>query len=262
MRQVKKTIDARGRKLGGEIPLLCTPLVGRTREQLLAECARVIAQKPDMFEWRVDHFDAIGDTRLVIDTAHALRALAGKRPIIFTCRGADDGGEQVPISDDQVVELYDAVAASRFVDLVDYEMTNHPERVRRVRASTRSHKVRLILSYHNVSYTPGPEFLVRQFLEAERMGADVAMVVVMPRDRADVLSLLAATDQADAKTHIPLVSISMGPLGSVSRMIGGLFGSGLTFAVGESASAPGQVPIRDLVAVFDIIRRARGGEMY
>jgi 3-dehydroquinate dehydratase-1 len=44
-------------------------------------------------------------------------------------------------------------------------------------------------------------------------------------------------------------------------MVGGLFGSWLSFAVGESASAPGQIPIGDLVAVYDIIRRARGGEM-
>ena len=53
----------------------------------------------------------------------------------------------------------------------------------------------------------------------------------------------------------------MGPMGSVSRIVGGLFGSSLSFAVGEKASAPGQIPIGDLVKAFDIIRRARGGEM-
>jgi 3-dehydroquinate dehydratase-1 len=54
--------------------------------------------------------------------------------------------------------------------------------------------------------------------------------------------------------------MAMGPLGSVTRMIGGLFGSSLSFAVGEAASAPGQIPIADLRAVYDIIRRARGGK--
>ena len=39
----------------------------------------------------------------------------------------------------------------------------------------------------------------------------------------------------------------------------GAFGSSLSFAVGEAASAPGQIPIADLVAVYDVIRRARGG---
>jgi len=216
MKKNIKAVDARGRKLGGETPLLCTPLVGRTRERLLAEAAGVLRQRPDLVEWR----------------------------------------------DAAVVALYAAIAASGLVDFVDFETDSDPEHLRQVRESTRRHEVRLILSYHNLSYTPGLAYLVDRFLEAERLGADVAMVQVMPRDRADVLRLLAATAEADDKARIPLISMSVGPLGSVSRMVGGLFGSWLSFAVGESASAPGQIPIGDLVTVYDIIRRSRGGEMF
>jgi len=252
----------RGTKRDEATPLICTPLVGKTREHVLAEAASVVAKRPDVIEWRVDFFEAIGDTQAVLDTARALRSAVGKLPIMFTRRSVREGGERIPIDDDRVVGLYDAVGASRLVDFIDFEMGNDPEHVRRVRESTRSHETRLILSYHNFGYTPGHDFLVDRFLEAERLGADVAKVAVMPRDTADVLTLLAATAAADSKAHIPLISMSMGPLGAVTRMIGGLFGSGLSFAVGESASAPGQIPIGDLVTVFDIIRRARGGEMY
>ena len=73
--------------------------------------------------------------------------------------------------------------------------------------------------------------------------------------------MLAATEQADERARIPVISMAVGPLGAASRLVGGLFGSWLSFAVAESASAPGQIPIGDLVAVFDIIRRVRGGEM-
>ena len=128
-----------------------------------------------------------------------------------------------------------------------------------MREGTRAQQIRLILSYHNFGYTPGADFLVQRFLEAERLGADVAKVAVMPRDRRDVLTLLAATEEADGKARIPLISMSMGPLGSVTRMIGGVFGSSLSFAVGEGSSAPGQIPIADLKAVYDVICRARGG---
>jgi 3-dehydroquinate dehydratase-1 len=222
----------------------------------------VLRQKPDIIEWRVDFFDAIADTDAVIETARELRSVVGKRPIIFTRRAEKEGGERIAIGDRNVVELYSAVAAARLVDFIDFEMGNDPEHLRRVRECTRQHEIRLILSYHNVSYTPGQDYLVDRFLEAERLGADVAMVQVMPRNRADVLRLLAATAEADDKTRIPLISISLGPLGSMTRMVGGLFGSWLSFAVGESASAPGQIPIGDLVTVFDIIRRSRGGEMF
>ena len=218
MKKQIKAVDARGRKLGGDTPLLCAPLVGRTRERLLAEANRVLKQKPDLVEWRVDFFDAIGDAGAVIDTARALRDVVGKRPVIFTCRTESGGGERIALGREAVVALHEAVAASGFVDFADFEMDNDPEQVRRVRETTRRHGVRLILSYHNLAYTPGLEYLIDRVLEAERLGV-------------------------------------------ASRLVGGLFGSWLSFAVAESASAPGQIPIGDLVTVFDIVRRARGGEM-
>jgi 3-dehydroquinate dehydratase-1 len=254
-----KVIEIRGRRLGGETPLICSPLVGRTRERLLAEAANVAAKKPDVIEWRVDHFEGIVDARTVVDVGRGLRASVGDAPVIFTRRSAKEGGEPIAIGDEEVVRLYDAVGASGLVDFLDFEMGNDPGHVQRVVASARSHGARVILSYHNFGYTPGRDFLVQRFLEAERLGADVAKVAVMPRDRLDVLTLLAATAQADAKARIPLISMSMGPLGAVTRMIGGAFGSSLSFAVGEGSSAPGQIPIEDLRAVYDVIARARGG---
>lgn len=252
-------IEIRGKTLGGDTPLICTPLVGRTRERVLAEAASVTARNPDAIEWRVDYFDAIGDTAAVLETGRALRAAVGNAPIIFTRRSLREGGEPIAIGDEEIVRLYDAVGASGLVDFLDFEMSNDAGHVRSVCVCARGHGTRVILSYHNFSYTPGLDFLVQRFLEAERMGADVAKVAVMPRDRADVLTLLAATAQAEAKARIPLISMAMGPLGAVTRMIGGVFGSSLSFAVGEGRSAPGQIPIADLRAVFDVIGRARRG---
>ncbi len=253
-----KVIDIRGRRLGGATPLICSPLVGRTRDAILAEAATVVAKKPDVIEWRVDFFAGIGDTVAVLDTGRALRAAVGDAPIIFTRRSIREGGEPIAIGDEEVVALYDAVGASGLVDFLDFEMGNDGDQVRRVRDGARTHGTRVILSYHNFESTPGIDFLVGRFVEAERRGADVAKVAVMPRDRDDVLALLAATSRAEARAQIPLISMSMGPLGAVTRMIGGVFGSSLSFAVGAGSSAPGQMPIDDLTAVYDIIGRARG----
>nr|MBA3774763.1 type I 3-dehydroquinate dehydratase [Ramlibacter sp.] len=55
-----KAIELRGGPVGGgRVPAVCAPLVGRTREALLAEVAAVAARKPDILEWRVDFFEAI-----------------------------------------------------------------------------------------------------------------------------------------------------------------------------------------------------------
>ena len=157
-----------------------------------------------------------------------------------------------------MARLYDAVGAAGFADFIDFELSNPAPLVRNVRERTRVHGTRLILSYHNFGYTPGHDLLVERFLEADRQGADVAKVAAMPRDRFDVLALLAATATAESKARIPLISMSMGPLGVATRMVGGVFGSALSFAVGEGASAPGQPPIADLAAVFAALARARG----
>jgi 3-dehydroquinate dehydratase-1 len=258
MSQVK-IVEIRGRRLGAETPLICTPLVGRSADRVLDEARSVIAKRPDVIEWRVDYFASIGDTPAVLGVARALRETVGDAPIIFTRRSTAEGGEPIAIGEEEVIGLYASVAASRLVDFLDFEMGNDAAHVRRVRELAHANGTRLILSYHNFGYTPGLDFLVQRFLEAERLGADVAKVAVMPRDRADVLTLLAATAQADAKGRIPLISMSMGPLGAVTRMIGGLFGSSLSFAVGAASSAPGQIPIADLAAVYEILHRARSG---
>ena len=75
----------------------------------------------------------------------------------------------------------------------------------------------------------------------EEMGADVAKLAVIPRSRQDVLDLLQATVTADERMNIPVVTMSMGGLGVVSRLCGSLTGSAMTFAAVGETSAPGQI---------------------
>ncbi|MFZ3161508.1 MAG: type I 3-dehydroquinate dehydratase, partial [Rhodoferax sp.] len=104
------------------------------------------------------------------------------------------------------------------------------------------------------------ETLSGKFLSAEQWGADVAKVAVMPRDLDDVLTLLTATREASTKLRSPLISMSMGPYGAMTRLFGWTFGSALTFAVGASSSAPGQVPIEDLHTALAILQKSMGGK--
>jgi len=52
-----------------------------------------------------------------------------------------------------------------------------------------------------------------------------------------------------------MITMSMGPLGSLTRMAGWMFGSTVSFAVGEKSSAPGQIPIEELRLVLDVTQR-------
>ena len=154
--------------------------------------------------------------------------------------------------------LYEAACASGSIDLVDLELGNAAEDVRRIREASRRGDVKLILSYHDFERTPPADVLQQKFLDAQRMGADAAKVAVMPRSLDDVLTLLSATLRADEVLRIPLLSMSMGEYGSLTRMCGWMFGSTLTFAIGQGSSAPGQVPIEDLRTVIEILRSSLG----
>ncbi|MEO7548710.1 MAG: type I 3-dehydroquinate dehydratase [Ramlibacter sp.] len=242
--------------LSGRFPLVCAPLVGRDRATLLAEAAAVAARGPDLLEWRVDFFEGIARTAEVAELTGALKQAAGGLPLLFTRRSAREGGEPIGLSEAQVLALYAAVCAQEQIDLIDFEMGNAPQDVTAVCAMARAHRIGLVLSFHDFQQTPAQASLVEKFSLAQELGADVAKVAVMPRRMEDVLALLAATLEASQKLAIPVVSMAMGGLGATTRVCGGAFGSALTFAVGQSGSAPGQMPIAGLSAALDLLRKA------
>src|SRR5690348_10515851 len=141
-------IQIEGRPLaGGRLPAVCAPLVGRTRALLAAEAAAVAAKAPDLLEWRVDFFEPIADMREVLAAAADLRAASGGIPILFTRRCQREGGQPIALTEPQVLALYEAVAASGCVQLLDFEMGNAPADVARVRALARRHALPLVLSF-------------------------------------------------------------------------------------------------------------------
>ncbi|HXR56467.1 MAG TPA: type I 3-dehydroquinate dehydratase [Casimicrobiaceae bacterium] len=257
---VARPITVRGEAIaGGRVPAICTPLVGRTADAILAELATVLRKSPDVIEWRVDHFAGIADTGAVIDVARRIKLQAPRTPLVFTRRSEREGGARTSLADDPPIGLYEAVCAARCIDLVDWEIANGPASMARVRDVARAHDVALIASYHDFRTTPERSVIIATFAEAARDGADVAKVAVMPNDAGDVLTLLDATWEAHRSLAIPLISMAMGPLGALTRIAGAAFGSALTFAVGAASSAPGQLAIDDLRATLDILRREGSG---
>jgi 3-dehydroquinate dehydratase-1 len=252
-----RPITLRGQPLAaGALPAVCIPLVARTADGLVAEAGAAAAQRPDLLEWRVDYYEGIARAADVIAVAGRIKQQSGGLPLLFTRRAAAEGGEPVALSDDQVAELYASVCAAGVVDLVDVEMAFDARHVATVARSARAHGPVLVLSFHDFQRTPALEQLLARFRQAHALGADVAKIAVMPHTPGDVLTLLQATWQASRELPIPVAGMAMGPLGAVSRVGGGEFGSALTFAMGQNASAPGQLPMADLRAALDALRRA------
>lgn len=243
----------------GREPLVCVPLVASSVDALDAELALAVTKRPDLIEWRADFFAELSDTRRVLDVASRLRAAAHGIPILFTVRSAQEGGQSAKLTDEQVTTLCVAVAEAGSVELLDCEKRVAATRIERIRRAATQSSTTLILSYHNFNETPDHTALVAHFAQAQALGADIAKVAVMPSGPQDVLTLLGASLQARTALGIPLIAISMGRYGVLSRLAGALFGSAITFAVAQRASAAGQLPIDELRTALAIVERGVPG---
>lgn len=246
-----------GRMAGkSDQPVICTPVVGKTKAEILAELSCVVMKTPDIIEWRADFYDGISDTDKVLEVARTIKKTAGDTPVIFTVRSYREGGQPIALSEKELAGLNAAVCTDTAVEYVDFELSNEPGRIKALRDIAHANGKKIIASFHEYGFTPARDVLLQKFIDAENYEADVAKVAVMPREMEDVLTLLSVTLEAQKRISIPLIAISLGSYGVVTRLIGGVFGSSASFAVGHEASAPGQIPIDDLRTVFKIIEKA------
>jgi 3-dehydroquinate dehydratase-1 len=260
MADLNKPVVIRGVTLGGgDGPLICTSLVGRTRDELLAELGQIVSFEPDLIEWRVDFYSGIADRNGVLGLSADLARVSRGIPLIFTVRSAREGGEAISLGDEQVASLCVEACETRAFGLIDFELTAPRDGLDRVRAAARATDTGLILSFHDFAGTPDGELLHAKFGEAKELGGDVAKVAVMPHSVDDVLTLLRASHRAYESFDMPLITMSMGPLGVLTRVAGWMFGSSVSFAVGAASSAPGQLPIEDLRAGLAVLRKALEG---
>ena len=149
----------------------------------------------------------------------------------------------------------EAALLSGAADLVDIELRNGPQFIKTVKDFARG-KSRVILSFHDFDATPADECLYQKIEEMVQQEADIAKVACMPQTPSDVLRLMEVTFRARiAFPSVPLCTMSMGALGSLSRMAGFLFGSDMAFAGAREVSAPGQVPIGEVRSIAESLLR-------
>lgn len=234
-------------------PLICVPLTATRTEELMVQLEAVLKMEPDMIEWRADFFEQLHDTDAVIDLMRKLTAWT-EIPFLFTIRSVKEGGEPIRLDEAEKVKLLQTICRETDIDAIDYEVENDAKFVATVRDAAEDNGVELFLSYHNFSETPSNESLIKIGENMVSSGADVAKLAVMPESRNDVNRLLSVTRQLDELLAVPIITMSMGELGVLSRVVGWAYGSRLTFAVGVESSAPGQVPVTKLRDAIEAVQ--------
>lgn len=253
-RGIQSPLRVRNLAFGGDKPLFCVPIVPRNLGELISQAEVAHKLKPELIEWRADFFSAPTVSSLV-EAARLLRNTAPSESIIFTLRAKNEGGAQeIPQSERRV--LIEALLRSSMVDIVDLELANDDDFLRSVMQVARQSGIPVILAFHDFERTLEDDVLLSKIESMRSHGANIAKIAVMPQTPEDVLRLLHVTARARALyPSLPLITMSMGALGSITRVAGFLFGSDMSFALGQSGSAPGQIPMEDARKITEMLLR-------
>ena len=252
------TVKVRNIEIGAGIPKICVPIVGVTREEILAAAETIKSTKADVVEWRVDWYEDTFDFAKTEETMKALREVLGETPILFTFRTSKEGGEK-SIETETYVELNQNAAKTGLVDLVDVEAFTGDDAVKAVVETAHANGVKVIASNHDFHKTPAKDEIVSRLRKMQELGADIPKIAVMPQNKKDVLTLLSATEEmASEYADRPIITMSMAATGVISRVCGEVFGSALTFGAAKKASAPGQAAVNDLNNMLQFLHENQG----
>lgn len=186
----------------------------------------------DLFEMRIDCLSPPLDKIVTyLDSVWTIASL----PMIGTVRENDWTRKDR-------VNIFRAIMP--FVDCIDLELDTH---ISKEVQSFAEDKI-VIISEHDFKKTPKDSELKDLVDRSIDQGADVTKLAVMANSTDDVRRLLWFTQACTT----PVVTIAMGPLGSVSRVIAPLFGSLFTYGFIEKPNAPGQLSAKKLVDEIDL----------
>ena len=248
-------VVVRNIEIGSGMPKVCVPIVEKTREDILSTAKAICSTEADLVEWRADWYEDVSAFSEVIKTADMLRSILGETPLLFTFRSAREGGEK-ELSLESYAALLESVAKTGFVDLIDVEVFSGDDAVKNIIQTAHAHGVKVIASNHDFEGTPAREELVARLCKMQDLGADILKIAVMPQTRSDVLTLLSVTEEMSSRhTSRPVITMSMGRTGTLSRLCGEVFGSAVTFASFGKVSAPGQIAIEDLKAGLRLLHK-------
>lgn len=238
---------------GTERVTIIVPIVGAGREDMLQQAHTARESAADIVEWRIDFFDNWRDTDVCCALAGEIAEVIGK-PLLGTFRSAREGGER-EISADDYSALLQALAGSGAFWALDVEAFFTGLSVGDLISTVHDKGCGVIASNHDFNETPPVTEICARLSFMEKLGADVAKCAYMPQDMKDVARLLEATSSASQNLEIPVITMSMGDEGTISRIAGSHFGSAATFASLEAASAPGQIPLEDMTEVLSLLHK-------
>lgn len=218
---------------------VCVPIMGQDRKTVLEQAEKVSAMKPDMIEFRADYLDE-NSRRNIAEILNNVEKVIGNIELIFTFRTKAEGGEsEISVSDYENMCL----TVAPVCDYVDVEVTGYFDVAKKMISDIQRAGAKVIGSNHHFDRTPDDEEIIEIMKKMESAGADICKMAVMPQVKEDVDRFMKVSEKLKNMISVRIITMSMGELGSISRVCAKQTGSCITFASGIQTSAPGQIDI-------------------
>ena len=239
--------------LGDKGTKICVPIVGTTMKEILDATAVACNTPCHVVELRIDYYERAHSIDSIIELLMLIKPQLKGRALLFTWRTKGEGGEK-SISTKDYFTMLERLIPTGLVDAIDIELFFDQDRMHKTIEFAKVHGVTIVMSNHDFHGTPSHEVIVNRLIQMKKFLADVPKMAVMPHTTGDVLTLLEATAEVKALyPSDPIITMAMGPLGTVTRAAGALFGNAMTFASAGKASAPGQIDVHELKRILDTL---------
>lgn len=239
-------VEVKNIKIGKDLPKICVPLIIEEDSEVFGILQQLQNKNFDLVEIRIDYYKNVENIESVKNLLKVLIENLKNIPIIFTFRTFKEGGQK-NIDIEYYKNLNIEAIKTGYIDLIDIEFLLNKDIINNIILEARKNNVKIIISNHNFNETPKKEDIIKILCEMQQLNVDLLKIAVMPKNKQDVLELICATNEMILNyAKVPLITISMGQIGSISRVIGGMFGSAITFAVASKFSAPGQIEVTKL----------------
>lgn len=218
---------------------VCVPIMGQDRKTVLEQAEKVSAMKPDIIELRADYLDE-SNRRNIAEILNTIKKNIGNIKLVFTFRTKAEGGQsEISVSDYENLCL----TVAPVCDYVDVEVTGYFDVAKKMIPDIQRAGAKVIGSNHHFDRTPDDEEIIEIMKKMESAGADICKMAVMPQVKEDVDRFMKVSEKLKNMISVPIITMSMGELGSISRVCAKQTGSCITFASGIQTSAPGQIDI-------------------
>ena len=218
---------------------IAIPVMQKTTEDIIDTAKDYIKKGADILELRIDGIDDVKSSTV----NEVIEEIAF--PIIATNRSKQEGGYFLG-SEKERIDILKSCCALEYVKYVDVELQTDPCLRKYIIGKCKDADVKTIISFHDFEKTPPIDDLL-SIVKEEKSFGDIAKIAVMPMNLEDTISILAIMSRCDNT-----IAISMGELGSYTRVIASKFNAPITFATGGDVTAPGQIDIETMKLMLNM----------